>query len=59
VSRRYRESAIIEEARRTFPNSYVARDLDHFIVRRDQALEKVAPEVVRARAVQVAAEEEN
>ncbi len=56
VSRRYRESAIIEEARRYFPNSYVARDLDHYVLRRDRPVEKLAPEFVRARAA--AAEEE-
>ncbi len=57
VSRRYRESAIIEEARRFFPNAYVARDLDHFVMRRDQPLEKLAPEVVRARAAQTEEEQ--
>mgnify|MGYP001180954151 CR=1 FL=1 len=57
VSRRYREAAIIEEARRYFPETYVARDLDHFIIRRDQPIEKLAPEVVRARAVQVEQED--
>lgn len=59
VSRRYRESAIIDEARRYFPASHVARDLDHFIIRRDQPLERLAPEVVRARAVQAAQESED
>lgn len=57
VSRRYRESAIIEEARKTFPDAYVARDLDHFIIRRDQPLERLAPEVVRARAAQAEQEQ--
>jgi ribonuclease Z len=55
VSRRYRESAILDEARRVFPNTTVARDLDHYVVRRDKPPEKIAPEVVRARAL--AAEE--
>jgi ribonuclease Z len=40
VSRRYRERDIIEEARRTFPQTYVARDLDHYIIRRDRPLER-------------------
>jgi ribonuclease Z len=35
VSRRYRESDVIEEARRIFPNTVVARDLDHFMIKRD------------------------
>jgi ribonuclease Z len=40
VSRRYRERDVIEEARRVFPQAYVARDLDHFIIRRDQPVER-------------------
>ncbi len=40
VSRRYRERHIIEEARRVFPNTYVARDLDHYTIRRDQPVVK-------------------
>lgn len=40
VSRRYRERDIVEEARRVFPNTYVARDLDHYSIRRDQPVEK-------------------
>ncbi len=40
VSRRYRERDIIEEARRVFPNTYVARDLDHYTIRRDQPVVK-------------------
>jgi len=58
VSRRYREHAILDEARRAFPNVHVARDLDHYIIRRDQPVEKLAPEVVKARAVQVEQEEQ-
>lgn len=34
ISRRYRESQILEEARSVFPNTVVARDLDHFRVLR-------------------------
>ncbi len=40
VSRRYRERDIIEEARRTFPQTYVARDLDHYVIRRDRPVER-------------------
>jgi ribonuclease Z len=40
VSRRYRERDVLEEARRIFPQTNVARDLDHYIIRRDQSLEK-------------------
>ena len=32
VSRRYREFEVIREVRKFFPNSYVARDLDHFAI---------------------------
>jgi ribonuclease Z len=44
VSRRYRESAIIDEARRVFPHTYVARDFDHFAVRRGAPAEKIVVE---------------
>ncbi len=44
VSRRYRESDLIAEARSVFPTAYVARDLDHFVVRRGQPAEKLARE---------------
>jgi ribonuclease Z len=44
VSRRYRELDIIEETRRAFPNSYVARDLDHFVIRRGEDTTKLVPE---------------
>lgn len=36
VSRRYRERDVIDEVRRVFANSYVARDFDRFVVTRDQ-----------------------
>ena len=42
VSRRYRERDIIHEARTVFPDALVARDLDHYLVRRDKPLEKKA-----------------
>ena len=37
LSRRYRERDVRKEARSIFPNTYVARDLDHFIINRDGA----------------------
>jgi ribonuclease Z len=40
VSRRYRERDIIEEAQRTFPGAFVARDMDHYIVQRGKPLER-------------------
>jgi ribonuclease Z len=35
ISRRYRESDILDEARAIFPNTFVARDLDRFRVLRN------------------------
>lgn len=49
ISRRYPEARVYAEARSVFPNTYVARDLDHYIVRRDKPLEKLTPEMIRAR----------
>jgi ribonuclease Z len=40
VSRRYRERDIIEEARSVFPDTFVARDFDHFVIHRDRPIEK-------------------
>lgn len=40
VSRRYRERDVIEEARSVFPNAYVARDMDHFVMQRGKPVEK-------------------
>jgi ribonuclease Z len=40
VSRRYRERDIIQEARAVFPNTYVARDFDHYIMHRGRPVEK-------------------
>jgi ribonuclease Z len=37
LSRRYRERDVRNEARSIFPNTFVARDLDHFIINRDGA----------------------
>jgi ribonuclease Z len=36
VSRRYREWDIINEARNIFPDTFVARDFDHYVIRRGQ-----------------------
>ena len=44
VSRRYRESDIIAEARAIFPTAFLARDLDHFMVKRGQPAEKLIPD---------------
>ncbi|HVU10522.1 MAG TPA: ribonuclease Z [Phototrophicaceae bacterium] len=49
ISRRYPEARIYAEARSVFPNTYVARDLDHYIVYRDRPVEKLTPELIRAR----------
>lgn len=44
VSRRYRERDVIQEARAIFPNTYVARDLDHFVIHRDRPVERIRPQ---------------
>jgi ribonuclease Z len=41
ISRRYAEREILDEAVPVFANATVARDLDHFQVRRDVELVKV------------------
>jgi ribonuclease Z len=41
ISRRYSEREILDEARAIFPETIVARDLDHFQIRRDAPLVKV------------------
>lgn len=56
VSRRYRESDIIAQARAIFPNTFVARDLDHYVIRREKGVEKIDPAQVRARAQAAEAE---
>ncbi|MDX2076159.1 MAG: ribonuclease Z [bacterium] len=41
ISGRYRERDIIAEAREVFPHAYVARDFDHFLMKRGGELSKV------------------
>lgn len=41
LSRRYREREVIAEAQEYFPGAVVARDLDHYRIRRGQPAEKV------------------
>jgi len=36
ISRRYRERDVLSEAREVFPESHVARDFDHFQIKRDE-----------------------
>jgi ribonuclease Z len=40
VSRRYRERDIVNEARQIFPNTFVARDLEQYALRRSRPVEK-------------------
>jgi len=35
ISRRYREKDVENEARKIFPNTFVARDFDHYIIKHD------------------------
>lgn len=49
VSRRYREGAIIDEARSVFPDAIVARDLDHYTIKRGGQVEKLEPAESRRR----------
>ncbi|MBI1258648.1 MAG: ribonuclease Z [Chloroflexi bacterium] len=49
ISRRYGEKQVYAEARSVFPNVYVARDLEHFVIHRDHPVEKLTPEMIRAR----------
>lgn len=51
VSRRYRESDVIAQARSIYPGAVVARDLDHYVIRRGGELEKLPPPHLRAVAV--------
>lgn len=40
LSRRYRERDVIDEARAVFPTAIVARDLDHYVIKRGGSVEK-------------------
>jgi ribonuclease Z len=40
VSRRYRESDIVAEARSVFPGAIVARDMDHYVIKRGLPAER-------------------
>lgn len=40
ISRRYRERDVVSEARSIFPDTFVARDLDHFIIHRGDKAEQ-------------------
>lgn len=44
ISRRYREREMIAEVRSVFPDAYVARDFDHFVLRRGQTAVKKDPD---------------
>jgi ribonuclease Z len=44
ISRRYRERDVREEAQATFPNTLIARDLDHYVIKKDRSVEKINPE---------------
>lgn len=41
ISRRNRESDVLNEAQAIFPNTFVARDFDHFLIHREKPVEKV------------------
>ena len=43
VSRRYRERDIRAEAQAVFPDAIIARDLDHFVTRRNRPIQKMKP----------------
>jgi ribonuclease Z len=43
VSRRYFERDILHEARSIFPNTFVARDFDHFLVSREGTIRQDSP----------------
>lgn len=40
IGRRYAERDVIDEARKVHPHSYVARDLDHFVTKRGDHVER-------------------
>jgi ribonuclease Z len=40
ISRRYRERDVYMEAQTVFPNTIVARDLDHYVIKKDKSVQK-------------------
>ncbi|NOG50632.1 MAG: hypothetical protein HND48_15295 [Chloroflexi bacterium] len=49
VSRRYRERDIVAEARSVFPEAIVARDFDHFTIKRGEGATRSLPPSSRMR----------
>ena len=43
LSRRYRERDVISEARQYFPNTYVVRDFDRYLVAKGRPVQKLTP----------------
>ncbi|MBX3063351.1 MAG: ribonuclease Z [Anaerolineae bacterium] len=43
ISHRSRERDVIAEARAIFPNTYVARDFDRFVISKDKPVERISP----------------
>lgn len=43
VSRRYRERDIVAEARSVYPEAIIARDFDHFVIKRGEGATRLAP----------------
>jgi ribonuclease Z len=58
VSRRYRERDVVQEARRYFPNSYVVRDFDRFLIAKGRAVQKIDKEPLEQEEIDLAAERE-
>ena len=56
LSRRYRERDIVNEAQRDFPNAFVVRDFDHYVVAKDRPVRKI---VAGEGGEEIAAEEES
>jgi ribonuclease Z len=47
LSRRNRERDVLAEAQAIFPNTYVARDFDHFVIAKDKPVQKLPRESSR------------
>jgi ribonuclease Z len=45
VSRRYRERDLIQEARQIFPNSFIVRDFDRFVISKERPVLKIETRV--------------